>query len=100
MPAFARHQAADCSGSSHVANGTGDLPCLRRLNRSSSAAATTWPSMTRAAAGSWKSALIPRTRIEVFPSSDSSGRGRGRGHGTLGGGVRRAYGVRVVDEVL
>ena len=40
-PASARHHAADCSGSSQAENGTGRLPCLRRLNRSSSAAATT-----------------------------------------------------------
>jgi hypothetical protein len=36
---------------------------LRRVKRSSSAAATTWPSTTRAAAGSWKTAFTPRTRI-------------------------------------
>ena len=43
MPASRRHQRAACSGSSHVENGTGDLPCLRRLKRSSSAAATIAP---------------------------------------------------------
>jgi hypothetical protein len=40
-----------CSGSSQVEKGTGSLPCLRRENRSSSAAATIRPSTTRAAAG-------------------------------------------------
>src|ERR671910_3855654 len=63
MPASARHQAIDCSGSSHVENATGGLPCLRREKRSSSAAATVTPSITRAAAGSWKTALTPRTFI-------------------------------------
>src|SRR4051812_25853471 len=61
MPLAARHQAAASSGVSHAENGTGRLPCLRRLNRSSSAAATTCPSTTSAAAGSWKIALIPST---------------------------------------
>src|SRR3954453_22595318 len=60
-PAASRHQAAASSGSSQAENGTGRLPCLRRLNRSSSAAATVRPSTTRAAAGSWKMALTPRT---------------------------------------
>src|SRR5215212_5314907 len=63
MPASARHQAIDCSGSSQVENATGGLPCLRREKRSSSAAATVTPSTTSAAAGSWKTALIPRTFI-------------------------------------
>ena len=73
MPASRRHQPAACSGSSHVENGTGDLPCLRRLNRSSSAAATTRPSTTSAAAGSWKTALIPSTRMSasVAPAAGS-----------------------------
>jgi hypothetical protein len=62
-PDSRKHQAADSSGSSHAANGTGRLPRLRRLNRSSSAAATTRPSTTSAAAGSWKIALIPGTRM-------------------------------------
>src|SRR3954447_12999921 len=62
MPPAARHQAADRSGVSHAENGTGRLPCLRRLKRSSSAAATTRPSTTRAADGSWNRALIPSTR--------------------------------------
>jgi hypothetical protein len=52
MPARARHHFAAASGSSHVENGTGDFPCFRRVNRSSSAAATVRPSMTTAAAGS------------------------------------------------
>src|SRR5215207_11460258 len=60
MPASARHQAIDCSGSSQVEKATGGLPCLRREKRSSTAAATVTPSTTRAAAGSWKTALIPR----------------------------------------
>src|SRR3954469_19142310 len=51
----------DCSGSSQVENATGVLPCLRREKRSSSAAATVTPSTTSAAAGSWKTALSPRT---------------------------------------
>ena len=42
----------DSSGSSQAENGTGLLPCLRRLNRSSSAAAATCPSTTSAEAGS------------------------------------------------
>ncbi len=52
-----------CSGSSHAENGTGRLPCLRRLKRSSSAAATIRPSTTSAADGSWKTALTPSTRM-------------------------------------
>ena len=73
MPASRRHQPAACSGSSHVENGNGDLPCLRRQNRSSSAAATTRPSTTSAAAGSWKTALIPSTRMSasVAPAAGS-----------------------------
>src|SRR5690348_6871247 len=51
------------AGCSQAEKGTGRLPCLRRLNRSSSAAATTSPSMTSAAAGSWKTELTPRTRM-------------------------------------
>src|SRR4051812_38888366 len=58
-----------CSGSSQVENGTGDFPCLRREKRSSSAAATISPSTTRAAAGSWKTALSPST--EAMRRSDS-----------------------------
>src|SRR3954471_15785691 len=50
-----------CSGSSQVENATGGLPCLRRENLSSSAAATVRPLTTSAAAGSWKTALTPRT---------------------------------------
>ena len=50
------------SGSSQVENGTGRFPCLRREKRSSSAAATVRPSTTRAAAESWNTALMPRTR--------------------------------------
>src|SRR5687768_17097543 len=50
-----------CSGSSHVEKATGGLPCLRREKRSSSAAATISPSTTSAAAGSWNTALTPRT---------------------------------------
>src|SRR5204862_3643198 len=65
-PACSRHQAADRSGVSQAENGTGRLPCLRRLNRSSSAAAATVPSTTRAAAGSWKTALIPSTRMAAW----------------------------------
>jgi hypothetical protein len=60
-PPSARHHLMACSGSSHVENGTGRLPCLRRLKRSSSAAATIWPSTTIAAAGSWNTALTPST---------------------------------------
>src|SRR4051794_8239223 len=60
-PACCRQNAIACSGSSHVEKGTGDLPCLRRLKRSSSAAATVVPSTISAAAGSWKTALTPRT---------------------------------------
>src|SRR5690606_28599777 len=51
----------DSSGSSQAANGTGRLPCLRRLNRSSSAAATTAPSMTSVADGAWNRALTQST---------------------------------------
>jgi hypothetical protein len=40
IPACFRHHRTDSSGSSQVENGTGRLPCLRRLKRSSSAAAT------------------------------------------------------------
>ena len=39
-PPSARHQRMAASGSSQVEKGTGRLPCLRRLKRSSSAAAT------------------------------------------------------------
>src|SRR5215213_9625700 len=63
MPACSRHHAIAASGSSQVENATGGLPCLRREKRSSSAAATVTPSTTRAAAGSWKTALTPRTFI-------------------------------------
>src|SRR3954464_10279592 len=66
-PAWARHQRAASSGSSQAANGTGRWPCLRREKRSSSAAATVTPSMTRAAAGSWNSALTPRTFATSTP---------------------------------
>src|SRR5919199_468750 len=62
-PAASRQNRIACSGSSHVEKATGGLPCLRRLKRSSSAAATISPSTTNAAAGSWKTALTPRTRI-------------------------------------
>src|SRR4051794_34732042 len=62
MPPCERHHAIACSGSSQVENGTHALPCLRRLNRSSSAAATVRPSTTSAAAGSWNTALTPSTR--------------------------------------
>jgi hypothetical protein len=64
-PPLARHHRIACSGSSQAENGTGRLPCLRRLKRSSSAAATVRPSTTKAAAESWKTALMPRTRICV-----------------------------------
>src|ERR671916_1619003 len=67
MSATSRHHRAACSGSSHAENGTGRLPCLRRLNRSSSAAATVSPSTTSAAAGSWKTALMPSTRMDEGP---------------------------------
>src|SRR5690242_12158003 len=69
-PACSRHQAAESSGSSQAENGSGRLPCLRRLNRSSSAAATTRPSTTTATAGSWKRALTPR--ILMTPSRSLS----------------------------
>ena len=62
-PASARHHRIAWSGSSHAANGTGRFPCLRRENRSSSAAPTTRPSTTSAADGSWKIAFTPRTRM-------------------------------------
>src|SRR6266536_4852983 len=80
MPAKDRHQAADCSGSSQAENGTGRLPCLRRLNRSSSAAATTVPSTTSAADGSWKTALIPSTRMRRWYPSLSRLTGGNRGY--------------------
>src|SRR5215207_3322370 len=67
IPASDRHQAIDCSGSSQVENATGGLPCLRREKRSSSAAAIVTPSITTAAAGSWKTALSPRTFIPEAP---------------------------------
>src|SRR3954451_9524906 len=60
IAACSRHHRAASTGSSHVENGTACLPCLRRENRSSSAAATICPSITSAAAGSWNTALIPR----------------------------------------
>src|SRR3954470_23443827 len=66
-PASSRHQRAASSGSSQAENGTGRFPCLRRLKRSSSAAATVSPSMTRAAAGSWNNALMPRTFTGLPP---------------------------------
>src|SRR5215217_7537672 len=71
MPASARHQSIDCCGSSQVENETGGLPCLRRVKRSSSAAATVRPSTTMAAAESWNTALIPRIRTHP-PSSESA----------------------------
>src|SRR4051794_1331445 len=61
-PARSRQKAIAASGSSQGENATGDLPCLRREKRSSSAAATISPSTTSAAAGSWKTAFTPRTR--------------------------------------
>src|SRR6478752_7976985 len=61
--ACCRQNSIAASGSSHVENGTGDFPCLRREKRSSSAAATIFPSTTSAAAGSWKTALMPSTRL-------------------------------------
>src|SRR6478609_733524 len=67
-PASRRHQRAAASGSSHVENGTGVLPCLRREKRSSSAAATISPSTTIAAAGSWKTALTPSTTAMAPPA--------------------------------
>src|SRR4051794_23106836 len=76
MPAWARHQAAAASGSSQVENGTGVLPCLRRLKRSSSAAATVLPSMTSAAAGSWNTALIPSTQAMATPLGLDGGQHR------------------------
>src|SRR4051794_32306012 len=56
-------------GSSQVENGTGRLPCLTWLRRSSSTAASTTPSRTRQAAGSWNAALIP----SVYMQSSSGG---------------------------
>ena len=47
-------------GSSQAVKGSGRLACLMREKRSSSAAATSWPSTTMAAAESWKAALMPR----------------------------------------
>src|SRR5947209_2836319 len=47
-------------GSSHVEKGTGRLPCLTWLSRSSSTPDSNTPSLTRQAAGSWKAAFIPR----------------------------------------
>src|SRR4051812_40114193 len=67
-PPRSRQNAIACSGSSQVENATGVLPCLRRLKRSSSAAATISPSTTIAAAGSWKTALIPRTFMATLTS--------------------------------
>src|SRR3954454_15990372 len=61
--ACSRQNRIAASGSSQVEKGTGDLPCLRREKRSSSAAATISPSTTSAAAGSWKTALMPRTAL-------------------------------------
>src|SRR3954453_3516939 len=60
-PASLRQNAIARSGSSQVEKATGGLPCFRREKRSSSAAATVSPSTSSAAAGSWKTALIPRT---------------------------------------
>src|SRR5438876_9108376 len=55
MPASCRHQAAASDGN--------PATCLMRLKRSSSAAATSSPSITRAAAASpWK-ALSPRIAV-------------------------------------
>jgi hypothetical protein len=67
----------DSSGSSQVENGTGRLPCLRRLKRSSSAAATVRPSITSAAAGSWNTALIPSTFTWSSPPRGSPDAERG-----------------------
>jgi hypothetical protein len=50
--AAGRHRRAAASGNSHVETGTHGFPCLRREQRSSSAAATIFPSTTNAAAGS------------------------------------------------
>src|SRR3954469_9574124 len=69
-PASRRHQRAAASGSSHVENGTGVLPCFRREKRSSSAAATISPSTTIAAAGSWNTALTPSTTAMAPPAPD------------------------------
>src|SRR4051795_7264501 len=63
MPPCSRQKAIACSGSSQGEKAPGGLPCLRREKRSSSAAATVSPSTTRAAAGSWKTALRPRTTL-------------------------------------
>jgi hypothetical protein len=60
-PASSRHHLAASSGSSQVEKGTGTLPCLRRLKRSSSAAATVTPSTTSAAAMSWNTPFTPST---------------------------------------
>src|SRR3954454_17373227 len=60
MPACERHQRAACSGSSQVEKATAGLPCLRRLKRSSSEAARTWPPTTTAASLSWNTAFTPR----------------------------------------
>src|ERR687893_116508 len=79
-PACSRHQAAACSGSSHVENGTGVLPCLRREKRSSSAAATVSPSTTSAAAGSWNTALTPRTFPMEGRPSEKRFSANGNGH--------------------
>src|SRR5205085_439201 len=59
-------------GSSHVEKGTGRLPCLTWVKRSSSAAASTRPSFTRHAAGSWKAALIPSVYIELPPPAPAA----------------------------
>src|SRR5436309_10191073 len=59
-------------GSSQVEKGTGRLPCLTWVKRSSSAAATTTPSCTRQAAGSWKAALIPRVYMRISGGSASA----------------------------
>ena len=83
-PAWRRHHRAAAAGCSQAANGTGRLPCLRRLKRSSSAAATTAPSTMSAAAGSWKTELMPRTRMPV-PSVAVMAR---RCSGVASGGVR------------
>src|ERR1700712_1188271 len=99
MPASFRHQAAESSGSSHALHGRGRLPCLRRLNRSSSAAATTRPSTTSAADESWKTALTPSTFMEKVLSDDpdthlpvvlrpGQGAGARTGDGALGAAVR------------
>src|SRR3954447_15637182 len=78
MPPAARQDRIACSGSSQVENATGGLPCLRREKRSSSAAATVWPSTRMAAAGSWKTALTPRTFIADGPVREALLYKRGR----------------------